>query len=125
MIQLKHTTPILRIFDEAKARAFYVDYLGFQVDWEHRFGADMPLYMQVSRDACTLHLTEHHGDCTPGSALRVAVEGLEAYHQELKAKGYRFLNPGLEEMPWGSTEMTVIDPFSNRLTFYDLSEEGG
>jgi catechol 2,3-dioxygenase-like lactoylglutathione lyase family enzyme len=29
--------PILRIFDEAKARAFYVDWLGFKVDWEHRF----------------------------------------------------------------------------------------
>ena len=31
------TTPILRIFDEAKAREFYVDFLGFKVDWEHRF----------------------------------------------------------------------------------------
>jgi hypothetical protein len=26
------TTPILRIFDEAKAREFYVDFLGFGVD---------------------------------------------------------------------------------------------
>jgi hypothetical protein len=30
-------TPILRSFDEAKAREFYIDYLGFSVDWEHRF----------------------------------------------------------------------------------------
>ncbi len=28
-----HPIPILRIFDEAKARAFYVDFLGFTVDW--------------------------------------------------------------------------------------------
>jgi catechol 2,3-dioxygenase-like lactoylglutathione lyase family enzyme len=28
------TTPILRIFDEAKAREFYVDFLGFRVDWD-------------------------------------------------------------------------------------------
>jgi catechol 2,3-dioxygenase-like lactoylglutathione lyase family enzyme len=34
---LGKTTPILRIFDEAKAREFYVDFLGFKVDWEHRF----------------------------------------------------------------------------------------
>lgn len=40
--------PILRIFDEAKAREFYVDFLGFKVDWEHRFGENFPLYMQVS-----------------------------------------------------------------------------
>lgn len=32
------TTPILRIFDEKKASEFYVDVLGFTVDWEHRFG---------------------------------------------------------------------------------------
>jgi catechol 2,3-dioxygenase-like lactoylglutathione lyase family enzyme len=31
------TTPILRIFDEAKAKEFYVEFLGFRVDWEHRF----------------------------------------------------------------------------------------
>jgi catechol 2,3-dioxygenase-like lactoylglutathione lyase family enzyme len=36
--------PIFRIFDVAKAKEFYVGFLGFQVDWEHRFdetaGAD-------------------------------------------------------------------------------------
>ena len=26
-------TPIFRIFDIEKAHAFYLDYLGFQVDW--------------------------------------------------------------------------------------------
>jgi catechol 2,3-dioxygenase-like lactoylglutathione lyase family enzyme len=29
--------PILRIFDLEKARDFYVGFLGFRVDWEHRF----------------------------------------------------------------------------------------
>ena len=37
MTKLGRITPILRIFDEAKAREFYVDFLGFKVDWEHRF----------------------------------------------------------------------------------------
>ncbi len=38
-------TPILRLFDEAATREFYADFLGFQIDWEHRFGDDLPLYM--------------------------------------------------------------------------------
>lgn len=42
--------PILRSFDEGKAREFYVTWLGFEVDWEHRFDPGTPLYMQVSRD---------------------------------------------------------------------------
>lgn len=29
--------PIFRIFDVAKAKEFYVGFLGFQVDGEHRF----------------------------------------------------------------------------------------
>ena len=73
------TTPILRIFDEAKAREFYVDFLGFKVDWEHRFEPDLPLYMQVSKD-CILHFSEHHGDCSPGSASDRTTE-LDTYHQ--------------------------------------------
>jgi hypothetical protein len=31
-VSLGRTTPILRIFDEAKAREFYVDFLGFDID---------------------------------------------------------------------------------------------
>lgn len=63
------TTPILRIFDEAKAREFYVAFLELSVDWEHRFGDNFPLYMQVSKDTCIIHLSEHYGDCSPGSAV--------------------------------------------------------
>ena len=37
------STPVLRIFDVAKARAFYLDYLGFSVDFEHRFEDALPL----------------------------------------------------------------------------------
>ena len=66
-----NTTPILRIFDEVKAREFYVDFLGFTVDWEHRFEEGLPLYLQISKDDCVLHLSEHHGDCCPGSAMRI------------------------------------------------------
>ena len=65
---LSSPTPILRIFDEKKAKEFYVTFLGFSVDWEHRFSDDSPLYMQVARDGCVIHLSEHYGDSTPGGA---------------------------------------------------------
>src|ERR1700722_12232959 len=54
--------PILRILDVAKAKEFYGDFLGFQIDWEHRFGPDLPLYAQISREGAVLHLSEHFGD---------------------------------------------------------------
>ena len=113
---LQAATPILRIFDEAKAREFYVDFLGFKVDWEHRFEPGLPLYLQVSRDGCLLHLSEHHGDGSPGAALRIPTDALEALRDELAAKRYKHARPEIEQMPWGR-DLTVRDPFGNRLTF--------
>ena len=111
------TTPILRIFDEAKAREFYVEFLGFKIDWEHRFEEGLPLYMQISKDACVLHLSEHHGDCCPGAAMRIETSELEAFQQALIAKQYKNARPEIEQMPWGSQDMSIADPFGNRLTF--------
>jgi uncharacterized glyoxalase superfamily protein PhnB len=116
-MEVLHTIPILRIFDVAKAREFYLDYLGFKVDWEHRFEAELPLYMQISKDGCVLHLTEHHGDCTPGATVFLRVTGLEAFHREISAKGYRHLRPQIELAPWNASVMEVTDPFGNRLRF--------
>ena len=117
MMQLRAVVPILRIFDEDKARAFYLGFLGFRVDWEHRFEPGLPLYLQVSRDGCILHLSEHHGDCCPGAALRIEVADIDAYHAELSAKNYAYARPDIEDTPWGSRDMSVTDPFGNRLTF--------
>lgn len=120
--QLHAPTPVLRIFDEVLARDFYVSFLGFAVDWEHRFGDNFPLYMQVSQGGCSLHLTGHHGDCCPGASLRIATPALDALHQRLAAADYKHAKPGIEMKPWGSREMTVTDPFGNRLTFVEGTE---
>lgn len=116
-MSLGKTTPILRIFDEAKAREFYVDFLGFKVDWEHRFEASLPIYMQVSKGNCVLHLSGHHGDGCPGTAMRIETKALEAFQKELLAKQYRYARPEINTMPWGSRDMTLTDPFGNKLTF--------
>lgn len=111
------TTPILRIFDEALAKAFYVDFLGFRIDFEHRFSPDLPLYLQVSKDQCVLHLSEHHGDSCPGAAMRIETEGLDEFQAALLAKHYKHALPHIQEMPWGTRDMSITDPFGNRLVF--------
>lgn len=118
---VRRTIPILRIFSVEKAREFYLDWLGFKVDWEHRFEPDTPLYMQISRGGLVLHLSEHHGDGAPGITVFVDVTGLTDLHAEITAKGYGYLRPDIERRNWGADEMTLIDPFGNRLrlTQYD------
>ena len=71
--------PILRSFDEKATKSFYIEFLGFEILFEHRFEPDAPLYLGVRRDECVLHLSEHHGDSTPGSALRIDVPDVHAY----------------------------------------------
>ncbi|MGH6790727.1 MAG: glyoxalase superfamily protein [Pseudolabrys sp.] len=121
-VEFRTVAPIFRIFSLEKAREFYLDFLGCKVDWEHRFEANAPVYMQVSRGNLLLHLSEHHGDGTPGSVVYVYMKGIAELHRELNDKNYRHNHPGLEQMPWGMTQMTVTDPFNNRICFAEPRE---
>lgn len=112
-----HVVPILRIFDEAMAREFYLGYLGMSIDWGHRFEEGLPVYMQVSRGAFVLHLTGHAGDCTPGAKVFVNTPDLEPLYAELLARGSRFTAPAIERAPWGQRGFEVVDPFANRIYF--------
>lgn len=111
------TVPILRTFPGEEARRFYVDFLGFRVDWEHRFEDGLPLYQQVSREGCVLHLSEHHGDATPGGAVRIEIADVVGLQAELEASDVYPLRIGLCREDWGD-DLTVPDPFGNRLTFH-------
>lgn len=118
----ERTVPIVRIFDVAKAHEFYLGFLGFSVDWEHRYGEDFPLYTQVSRGSLQLHLSEHAGDATPGGTTVVYMKGARAFQKELIDKQYRYMKPGLEKVD-GRLEVTVTDPFNNRIRFMEIVEE--
>lgn len=122
-IALRQAIPILRIFSVDKAREFYVDFLGFQWNWEHRFGENFPIYVQMSRSDVVLHLSEHHGDGTPGTAVLIQMRGIEAYQRELAARNYRYFRPGIEKAPWKARMMSVIDPFGNHLRFAEPDEK--
>jgi catechol 2,3-dioxygenase-like lactoylglutathione lyase family enzyme len=107
--------PIFRIFDYKKAIEFYVEWLGFKIDWEHKFDENSPVYMQVSRDGIVLHLSEHHGDCTPGSKAYITIGDVRAYHKEISGKDYKYNKPGIEMAPWNAPCIELVDPFSNKL----------
>lgn len=117
-LNAKACTPILRSFDAAKASEFYVGFLGFTIDWQHRFEDALPLYMQLSRDQCLLHISEHFGDSSPGAHVRVEIDDVVTYCADLNAKQYGNARPGQSLMPWGTHDMTISDPFGNRITFF-------
>ncbi len=115
-ITFEKAIPILRMFDEAKAREFYLGFLGFSVEFEHRFEADLPLYLGISRNGLQLHLSEHHGDACPGSTIFIPMRNIEPLHDELLAKRYGYGRPDIVQQGWGKV-LEVHDPFGNRLRF--------
>ncbi|HBC56102.1 MAG TPA: glyoxalase/bleomycin resistance/extradiol dioxygenase family protein [Gammaproteobacteria bacterium] len=115
------TIPIFRIFDESKAKEFYLEFLNMKLDWEHRFEPDSPVYMQVSKADMVFHLSEHSGDCTPGSKVFVNVYGLDPLFAEISSRPYKYNRPAIERAPWGDRCFTLIDPFSNRILFNEPS----
>ena len=119
-MNLSSAIPILRIFSEEKAKEFFLDFLGFKWDWEHRFELGFPLYAQITRSSLTIHLSEHHGDSAPGSTVFVPVTDLARLHAELHAKASAYARPAIEEVGWGK-QMQVSDPFGNRIRFCELS----
>jgi Glyoxalase superfamily protein len=116
-IAFRETIPTLRMYSVEKTIEFYVGFLGFCVDFEHRFGENFPLFMQVSRAGLKLRLSEHHGDGSPGARLTIRMTGLDAFHAEITAKDYRYMKPGIKDTPWNMRDMGVIDPVGNHITF--------
>jgi catechol 2,3-dioxygenase-like lactoylglutathione lyase family enzyme len=108
--------PQLRILDAQRSLSFYVDGLGFTVDWEHRFEPGFPLFMQLTRAGQTLFLTEHAGDCEVGGAVYLIVPDVDACHAQFSRRGVAAMEVPADT-PWGTREMLLRDPDGNRLRF--------
>jgi hypothetical protein len=87
---------------------------------DHRFGPDLPLCPGLDREGAALPLSEHHGEITPGTRVRIAATGIRDFHEESGARadaGMRPRPPHWQE--WGERDLTLIAPFGNRLTFHE------
>jgi hypothetical protein len=115
--------PVLLSPDEATGRKFYCDFLGFEVEFEHRFAADMPVYLGLRRGPVQLHLSPHRGDATAGSAVFVWMTGLDDYRRELATRSDGHSIPEVAEQTWGR-EITLTAPFGNRLRFCEQPAHG-
>ena len=108
--------PQLRMTNWKASRQFYSDGLGFTVDWEHRFEPGFPVFAQLTRQGLSLFLTEHSGDCKVCGAAYFVVDNVDALDAEIRGRG---IEPEgrPDNTPWGTRELTVVDPDGNRLRF--------
>lgn len=114
--------PILRVYDSDRARQFYIDWLGFTIDFEHRFDPALPLFTGITHGETSLGLSEHHGDGTPGTVVWIPTRQLGAFRDRLIADSSEQLRPGIDSDAPGGPTMVVTDPFGNELRFCEPAE---
>lgn len=108
--------PTLRILEYREAVEFYVDILGFTIDWEHRSAPSDPVYMQISRNELFLHLSENKRFQTE-VIIFVDTKGIEEFHKELTERNTTFSIPEVTKTEWQTLQMEIEDPFGNLLRF--------
>jgi catechol 2,3-dioxygenase-like lactoylglutathione lyase family enzyme len=102
---MEGVAPILHVAD-ARASIQWYARLGFEVESEHAFGADWPLYVRLRRGAAQLHLSEHRLDGGPITHVYLYVEDVA-----------RIIPAGavVEDCPWGMRETRLTDPDGNHV----------
>lgn len=116
-VPAQQVMPTLRISDYATRKAFYVEKLGFQIDWEHRFKPDFPVFMQVSRSGLAFFLTEHKGDCPAGGLVHLYVPDVDAWYADFQKRGAPVQEPPNEGLQ-GLRSMVVRDPDGNKISVH-------
>lgn len=107
--------PILRVADVRASIDYYVNVLGFRIDFETEW------LVSVSRDRCCIFLAV--GDQGhPGAWVWIGVADAEALHDELRVKGAKIRHPPTN-FSW-ALEMQVEDLDGNVLRLGSDSIEG-
>jgi len=101
MAMIENVTPILRVEDIARSRRYYVETLGFSLDW------DADAMISVSRDGKSIMLCEREQG-QPGTWLWIGVEDADVLFAEVSARGARIRTPP-QNFTWAS-EFQLEDP---------------
>lgn len=105
---IENITPILRCEDFAVTKRYYIDVLGFSMNWE------VPCMISLVRDGHPLMICEGYQGAR-GTWLWIGVEDADAIHAEFVAKGAVIRDPP-QNFEWGY-EFQIEDPNGHVLRF--------
>ncbi len=115
----QRVVPALRITNYERSRKYYVEVLGFVVDWEHRFAPQMPVFMSLTRDGMQIYLTQHKGDCQVGGLVHFIISDVDQWYNEFRKHGAVVAEAPNSDL--GFKNMTIVDPDGNQLRFMEPS----
>jgi len=107
-MRVENTIPILNVTDLAASLRFYVEGLGFGVDWS------VTAMASVSRDGCPIMLCEG-GQGQPGTWVWIGCEDVRAFHARAVELGAEIRMPPTRQA-W-ALETQIVDPDGHVLRF--------
>lgn len=120
---MEYVLSVLQIDDYDVAVDFYIERLGFEIVMEHRHEPGFPVFMIVRKGELLLALSEH-GRGHQGTEIYIYVDDIDPWHERCRSQQIP-LDHEPRQMPWGNTEMLVIDPFRNALRFSQAGTHEG
>ena len=105
------------VTDIERAKSFYVDGLGFNLDVEQPLGDKHYVQCTPPGSGCSISFGKGITNIKPGEidGLLLVVEDIEAAYETLIERGVAITKPQTE--PWGAIHSYVSDPDGNRWTF--------
>jgi hypothetical protein len=79
--RIDRMVPVFGITSHQEAVSHYVDWLGFNLDWEWREAPGLPVIMAISRDNVAFMLNEHR-DSPAAADVRLQVNNLKELADE-------------------------------------------
>ncbi len=113
---LHGTISMLRVADARASEELFCGKLGFHKSWEHDPGDGYPVFLEVTRDNVSFHLSEHQGDGPVGIQIYVNVADSQALFDEFSAKDVNLGEPP-SEAAWGDLVFELQDLDGNTLRF--------
>lgn len=108
--------PAIGIGAFEEAVAFYVDLLGFTLDWEWREAPGRPVIMSVSRDDISFMMNGYPGAAPAGAQFHFDVSDLQAYAAEINERQSDAASVLLGP-PYDIPTISMFDPFGNVMHF--------
>ena len=108
------------VSDPDRAKAFYVDQVGFNADYDHTVSDDLRFIQLTPRGSgCSIAIGKGLTDAAPGSVqgMQMVVSDIQAAHAELSERGVEVSD--VEVHPWGSF-VFFNDPDGNKWAVQQL-----
>ena len=112
------------VSDIDRAKAFYVDQVGFNDDHDHQFSDEIRFVQLTPRgSSCSISFTTSAHQMEPGSieGLQLVVEDAHAAHHELAERGVDVSE--VQDLPWGRF-VFFSDPDGNKWSVQQVQYPG-